>query len=243
MKIRNRLIALAMTLVCMIATEGLFGQDKKGDPSKGNQEKANPAKKSRPEPPGPEEPKKESPKTGEKKDSGKPMPAKEPMPAKDDGKKPAPKTGNWYIRSSPQMMKTLEPIVRQSSGTTVKVLANVKSRSKEQEQQVSLGTVVDAGGLILTKASQIYAKAKTLKVEINGKKVPAKVFGVDEDSDLALLKIEPAGLEIKPIQWQNQTPRVGHFLATPDSESKTIGFGVLSVASREERNTRGFLYL
>jgi serine protease Do len=184
-------------------------------------------KKTRPEPPGPD--------------------VAEPMAAKDKGGNASQKesterkTGNWYIRQSPQLLKAFEPVTQSSKGSTVKILANVKTRSKETEDQVSFGTVVDAAGFIITKASQIRAKAKTLKVEINGKKVPAKVFGIHEESDLAMLKVEPAGLEIKPIVWQSQTPQVGYFLATPDSESKTIGFGVLSVASREERDSRGYM--
>ena len=191
-------------------------------------------KKSRPEPPGPDP----APAKVEKK--SKTVPKKDDS-KKDEKKKAPQRSGNWYIRQSPQLLKAFEPIAKSSQGTTVRILANIKSKTKEQEGQISLGTVIDSAGFILTKASQIRSQAKTLKVEINGKKVPAKVFGVHERSDLAMLKIEPAGLELKPIQWQNQTPEVGYLLATPDHNSKTIGFGVLSVASREERDNRGFM--
>ena len=207
-------------------------------------------KKTRPEPPGPDpsptkkaEPKTTAPKKATPKKAD-PMPAKSTAAKKDDKTKKAatPKrTGNWYIRQSPALLKTLEPVSQSSKGMTVKVLGDKTIRSKTAERQVSLGTVVDTAGFIITKASEIKDIAKSLKVEINGKKIPAKIFGIHERSDIAMLKIEPAGLELKNVEWQNQTPEVGHFLATPDADAKTIGFGVLSVASREERDTRGFM--
>ncbi|MDG2470084.1 MAG: S1C family serine protease [Pirellulaceae bacterium] len=149
------------------------------------------------------------------------------------------KTGNWYIRQSPQMLKMFEPIAGSAKNSTVKVLSNVSSSKTAKEGQVALGTVIDSKGLILTKASEIIGKSKSLKIEVNGKKVPAKIFGIHENSDLAMLKIEPAGLGIQPIQWESQTPEVGYFLTSPNSEGKPVGIGILSVGSR--RNLRGFL--
>lgn len=187
-------------------------------------------KKTRPEPPGPDPvttPAKNNTATSEKTKS-------EPKPTPN-------RTGNWYIRQSPDLLKALEPISKASKGTTVKVVAKIKTNNKEEEGQVSLGTVVDAAGYIVTKASRIRSLGKTLQVEINGKKVPAKVFGIHQGSDLAMLKVEPAGLELKPVQWRNQTPEVGHLLTTPDADANPLAFGVLSVASREERDTRGFM--
>lgn len=264
MKYKTHTIALACALIFSLGIRSANSQDQKQSQPKveNKQDQANETgkqeKKTRPEPPGPDDPKAaKSTKAAPKKDSpkkstpAKTKPAKsspaKSTPAKSDNSKASKsssqtaKTGNWYIRQSPQILKVLEPIAQSSKGTTVKVLANVKVRSKEEEAQVSFGTVVDAAGFIITKASQIQSRAKSLKIQINGKKVPAKVFGIHEASDLAMLKVEPAGLEIKPIQWQNQTPEVGYLLATPDANSKTLGFGVLSVASREERDTNGFM--
>lgn len=189
-------------------------------------------KKSRPEPPGPDlEPKQTV--DAEKEPSAEPESESETEPKR---------TGNWYIRQSPQMLKALEPVSKSSLGTTVRVLADLKNKDDQVEEgQVALGAVVDTEGYIVTKASQLFAKTDSLKIEINGKKVPAKLFGIDQRSDLAMLKIEPAGLELKAIEWQNQTPEVGYLLATPDANAETIGFGVLSVASREERDNRGFM--
>ena len=68
------------------------------------------------------------------------------------------KTGNWYIRQSPQMLKMFEPIAGSAKNSTVKVLSNVSSSKTAKEGQVALGTVIDSKGLILTKASEIIGK-------------------------------------------------------------------------------------
>ena len=172
--------------------------------------------------------------------------AKETPTKKDDSKdeaattkKPVKKTGNWYIRQSPAMLKAIQPIVETAKGATVKVLGNVKVRSKETQAQIALGTVVDMEGFILTKASELISRGTSLQVEIDGKKVPAKIHGIYESSDIAMLKIEPAGLQIKPIEWQTQPAQIGTFLATPNGAGKPLGFGVLSVATRGEPGLMG----
>lgn len=194
-------------------------------------------KKQRPEPPGPDP---VPAKTGDRKAPKSPKSDNKPEEKKADVQ-PA-KTGNWYIRQSPQVLAALEPICKQAEGSTVKVIGLVPVRNKgEQPKQIALGTVVDAAGFIITKASTLNERAKDLKIEVNGKTVPAKLFGLHPRSDLAMLKVEPAGLGLKAVEWETRTPEVGFLLATPDSNSKPIGFGVLSVASREERDNRGFM--
>ena len=174
--------------------------------------------------------------------------AEKPEPKKPDTdnsktkkEEPAKKTGNWYIRQSPAMLKTIQPIVESAKGATVKILGSVKVRSKETQAQIALGTVVDADGYILTKASELISKGKTLQVEIEGKKVPAKIHGIYQSSDIAMLKIEPAGLQISPIEWRTQPADIGCFLATPNGSGKPLGFGVLSVAARGEPGLMGVL--
>ena len=215
-------------------------EPKKPEPKKPEPKKPEPKK---PEPKKPE-PKKPEPKKPEPK---KPEP-KKPEPKKPDTdnsktkkEEPAKKTGNWYIRQSPAMLKTIQPIVESAKGATVKILGSVKVRSKETQAQIALGTVVDADGYILTKASELISKGKTLQVEIEGKKVPAKIHGIYQSSDIAMLKIEPAGLQISPIEWRTQPADIGCFLATPNGSGKPLGFGVLSVAARGEPGLMGVL--
>lgn len=210
--------------------------------------KADP-KSVKPEPKKPE-PKKPEPKKPEPK---KPDMDKSPMDDSKTGKEktednsttkkeePARKTGNWYIRQSPAMLKTIQPIVESAKGATVRILGNVKERNKETQAQIALGTVVDVDGYILTKASELISKGKTLQVEIDGKKVPAKIHGIYQSSDIAMLKIEPAGLQITPIEWRTQPADIGSFLATPSGSGKPLGFGVLSVATRGEPGLMGVL--
>lgn len=112
-------------------------------------------------------------------------------------------------------------IVEAPSKSTVKIL--------HEGKQIALGTIVDSNGLILTKASELKDEIECeLKDESLHK---AKVVSVDNEHDLALLKIEVENLT--PIRWKkNGDPRVGQWLATPGTTDSPISVGVVSVHRR-----------
>jgi serine protease Do len=94
---------------------------------------------------------------------------------------------------------------------------------------VALGTVVDANGLALTKASQIKPGKLTCWLA-EGKEVPAQVLGVDEHDDVALLRIEAEGL--KPIRWAAKTVAVGQWAITPALADTPQAVGIISALQR-----------
>ena len=100
--------------------------------------------------------------------------------------------------------------------------------------------MVDADGLVLTKASELQGE---LGCKLpNGKVVKAEVWGVDPSTDLALLKLETKNLSV--IQWAEEDPPLtGRWVATPKAEKKgkfpTIG--VISVNAREIPASRPFI--
>ena len=109
------------------------------------------------------------------------------------------------------------------------------------KRQIALGTVVDADGLVLTKASELRGE---LGVKLsNGEVVGAEVLGVDPSTDLALLKLDTDNLSV--IQWaeDKNPPVTGRWVATPKAEKKgefpTIG--VVSVNAREIPSSRPFI--
>src|SRR4051812_47104397 len=71
------------------------------------------------------------------------------------------------------------------------------------------GFVLDGNGQILTAAHLVRA-AGDIHVVVDGRRVPARVAGVDEASDLALLRIDAGGLDLHP-------------LSLGDSESVQVG--------------------
>ncbi len=96
-------------------------------------------------------------------------------------------------------------------------------------RRAALGTIVGADGLILTKASEL---SGTIVCHLyDGRQLEAKLLGVSDDDDLALLKIPAEGLPA--VSWsQDAPPAVGSWLATPGLESIPLSIGVVSVSPR-----------
>jgi serine protease Do len=63
----------------------------------------------------------------------------------------------------------------------------------------------------------------------------AKITGVYEEEDLAILEID--GGALKPIAWSNDKPPLGAFLVAPQPDGRPAAFGVVSVLERNLRET------
>jgi len=97
-------------------------------------------------------------------------------------------------------------------------------------RRLALGTIVDADGWILTKASEVEDFARCELAD--GRSYPGRVVGVDREYDLALVQIEARDLE--PIEWADEGPRVGQWVVTTGAtDSVPLGLGVVSVPVRE----------
>jgi serine protease Do len=127
-------------------------------------------------------------------------------------------------------LRKYREVVARARPSTVQVISAGK--------QVALGTVVDAAGHVLTKASQL-GEQNSVKLA-DGELRAAKVVGIHEPFDLALLKVDGRGLS--PIRWrQRGAPPIGSLLATPGSGQDAVAVGVVSVAPRRPVEARGFL--
>jgi serine protease Do len=126
------------------------------------------------------------------------------------------------FKSSPKVLEAFRPVVARPSQSTAVVRCDGKD--------VALGTVVGADGWILTKASELKGKA-VCKLK-DGRELTARVVGVHEKYDLALLRIDATGL--KPVEWRNsKKAAVGNWLATPGTGTDPVAVGVVSVATRK----------
>jgi len=125
-------------------------------------------------------------------------------------------------RNSPAVLAAFRNVVARPSESTVRVLCD--------DKEAALGTIVSADGWIVTKASLLKGKvACKLKT---GKSFPARIVGVEEENDLAMLKVEASGL--KPIEWRAaKSADVGDFLAAPGVTDTPVAVGVLSVGTRK----------
>lgn len=101
------------------------------------------------------------------------------------------------------------------------------------KDRAALGTVISPEGLVLTKASEIQTN---IECELpDGTRTPAKVIGIVQEHDLALLQLDmskaPASLTYVTL-YEGETPVVGTLLASPNPDLEPAAVGVLSVAPR-----------
>jgi serine protease Do len=138
-------------------------------------------------------------------------------------------------KSSPGVLGAFREVVAAARDSTFVVRRNGKD--------VGLGAVVGANGWILTKASEL--KVDDYKTVVacrnqGGREFPARVIGIHEDTDLAMLKIEASGL--KPLEWRTGgLPSVGDWVATVGSGETPAAVGVVSVGPRRVYSPRGVL--
>ncbi len=107
--------------------------------------------------------------------------------------------------------------------STVKIMCDGRS--------AAFGTVVSTDGYIVTKASEMKGKIYCQFYGIR-RRLEAKVVGVDEQHDVALLKIRAENLPV--IKWSRAAPPpVGSWLATTAMSDVPVSIGVVSVKPRE----------
>jgi S1-C subfamily serine protease len=116
-----------------------------------------------------------------------------------------------------------------------------------QEQQgtaTGSGFVIDKDGTIATNAHVVDGATKVTVRFGDGATHPAKVLGVDKSIDLALLKIDPKGVDLHPLvlgssrglQVGDPTVAIGN----PFGLDRTLTTGVVSALQRAIKAPNGF---
>jgi S1-C subfamily serine protease len=111
-------------------------------------------------------------------------------------------------------------------------------RVEARRRQSASGAVWGADGLVLT-ADHVLERDEDLAVGLpDGQSVAAKVVGRDPGTDLALLRVEAAGL---PTIEQGPVPRLGHLalIVARPGESLATSIGVVSAIGGPARTRRG----
>jgi S1-C subfamily serine protease len=102
-------------------------------------------------------------------------------------------------------------------------------------RKCALATSVAKNGLLITKASEVKGKSVTIEVEPK-RFVPAEIVAIAESLDLALVRV--ADVALAPINLTRDSLRIaseremGTLCASIGPESKPVGFGLVSVATR-----------
>lgn len=135
-----------------------------------------------------------------------------------------------HQRSSPAVLAAFRDVVHEPRNSTVSVLCG--------GQSAALGTIISSDGLVLTKASEL---SGAIQCELSdGRILPAAILTIEQDLDLAVVKIQAEGL--KAIDWNDQqVPAVGSWLATPGLGTDPLAIGVVSAACRPIRAPRAIL--
>jgi serine protease Do len=124
--------------------------------------------------------------------------------------------------------QAIQPALAEVAKSTVRVWSG--------SRRLAYGTVVDDGRKILTKWSEIARARQELRVDAAGDQSrDVRLFGVYEAEDLVLLEVQ--GEPLVPVKWSFETPKLGGFLAAPQPDGRLAAFGVVSVPSRNLRET------
>ncbi len=126
------------------------------------------------------------------------------------------------LNTSPEFLAAFRASVAGPSRSTV--------RFRCDNQDAALGAVVGADGWIVTKASEL--KGDIVCRLRDGRERSARLVGLSEPYDLAMLKIDVT--DLPPVVWRDSTHEaVGNWLATPGVSDVPVAVGVLSVAARK----------
>jgi len=122
----------------------------------------------------------------------------------------------------------------------------------EEEGGQGSGFVLDGAGYVATNAHVVTSgdppdakRAKEVYVEFSdGNRVPARIVGDDPNADVALLKIDPAGLRLTPLPLgRSRDIRVGQPVAaigSPFGERQSLSVGVVSALDRTIQSLTAF---
>jgi S1-C subfamily serine protease len=115
----------------------------------------------------------------------------------------------------------------------------------QQGTATGSGFVVDSDGTIVTNAHVVEGASKvTVSFDESGETIDAEVKGVDDDSDLAVLKVDPEGLDLTVLPLGDlETVDVGDpvvAIGNPFGLQRTVTTGIVSALQRQLDAPSGF---
>jgi S1-C subfamily serine protease len=136
--------------------------------------------------------------------------------------------------------------------TVFSVLPGESGVSGSGSSGIGSGFVVNGSGEVATNAHVVtegegssIRKAKEVYVAFaDANQVPAKIVGYDPNADVALLRIDPAGLTLRPLRLGTvKDLPVGSPVAaigSPFGEPQSLSVGVVSATNRSIKSLTGF---
>ncbi len=146
-----------------------------------------------------------------------------------------------YKRDSPGVVFVKADVVQ---GAEESSPFDLGSPQTEPGDATGSGFVIDRSGNILTNAHVVDGAVKVMVQLADQKTVEARVVGRDTSSDLALLKIDPDGLALRPLELGSaKDTQVGDpviAIGNPFGLDRTLTTGVVSALQRQITAPNGF---
>ncbi len=131
---------------------------------------------------------------------------------------------------------TLETIYAAVSPSVVLINDNMPASSTSPGgPALGSGFVWDTKGDIVTNNHVIDGASNITVTFSDGTVVNASLVGADSNSDLAVLKVNPSGLNLQPVTLDTNTPLVGELavaIGNPYGEQNTLTVGFVSAVGR-----------
>ena len=106
------------------------------------------------------------------------------------------------------------------------------------------GILIDGDGHVLTNAHVVDGSSSVTVKFGDGEPLPAKVLGVDDSSDVAVLSVDPGKVDAKPLQLgDSDQVKVGDgaiAIGNPYGLDRTVTSGIISALQRQISAPNGF---
>jgi S1-C subfamily serine protease len=146
-----------------------------------------------------------------------------------------------YVRDAPGVVFVTSTIV-QKTESPFNLFGG--GETQRQGQATGSGIVIDSNGTILTNWHVVENAIKVTVSFEKGKTVEAQVVGKDPSNDLAVLRIHPDGLTLRPLTLGNSSGvQVGDpvlAIGNPFDLERTLTTGVISALQRQITAPNGF---
>ena len=148
--------------------------------------------------------------------------------------------------------RTARDIYRADAPGVVFITANVVQQGSsafgfpqsQRGEATGSGFLIDAQGTILTNAHVVDGATKVTVRFGDTKTVPAKILGKDRTTDLAVLKVDPSGLNLSPLQLGSaKDVEIGDpvvAIGNPFGLDRTLTTGVVSAKQRQIKGLADF---
>jgi S1-C subfamily serine protease len=144
-----------------------------------------------------------------------------------------------YRRDAPGVVTILSAFARSGSASAGAGLGSGFVISADGEIATNAHVVTDGAGASIRRAGKLFVRFG------DGNQVAATIVGYDPFSDVALVKVDPKGLTLRPLTLgASADAKVGEPVAaigSPFGEEQSLSVGVVSATDRDIESLTGFL--